>query len=189
MRVTGGTARGRRLRVPSVDGLRPSTDRVRETLFNVLGQQLDEVRVLDLFAGSGALGIEALSRGAASCTFVERDAVAARALRENLEHTGTAERADLVRADWRAALRRLRPATEAYDLALIDPPYGLDLGSEVLRELAAAGLMTPRGWFALEHASARPPEAPDGYECFRQLTMGSTTVSLFRRVEPEQDPC
>lgn len=185
MRITGGSARGRRLEVPSVEGLRPTTDRARETLFNVLGQRLDGVRVLDLFAGSGALGIEALSRGADGCVFVERDGAAVRGLRHNLEGTGTADRGQVLRSDWRAAVRRLASEAARFDLVLLDPPYGRDLVAPVIAAVVAAGLVAADGWLAAEHAAAdSPPEAPPGYERFRELRVGSSRISLFR-VAPE----
>jgi 16S rRNA (guanine966-N2)-methyltransferase len=124
VRVIAGTLGGRRLKAPAGRATRPTSDRVREALFAMLGE-LDGARVLDLFAGTGALGIEALSRGAASAVFVERDARAATVLRENLAALGIgSERADLRRADALAALRTARERGELYDLVLIDPPYG-----------------------------------------------------------------
>ncbi len=124
MRVIAGTLGGRRLKAPRGRGTRPTSDRVREALFSMLGD-IDGARALDLFAGTGALGIEALSRGAARAVFVERDARAAAVLRENLGALGlTAERAELRRADALAALRTAAERDELYDLVLIDPPYG-----------------------------------------------------------------
>lgn len=182
MRVTGGTARGRRLRVPAVEGLRPTTDRARETLFNVLGQRLDGVRVLDLFAGSGALGIEALSRGAERCVFVERDRVALAALRVNLEHTDLDARAEVAAGDWRTVLRRLGRAEDRFDLVLADPPYGRHLGGPVLAAVVEADLLAGGAWLAIEHAAVdEPPPAPPGHERFRELSLGTTRISLYRR--------
>ena len=119
MRVVAGEHRGRRLKAPPGTATRPTSDRVREALFSILGP-LDGMRVLDLFAGSGALGIEALSRGAASATFVESDRRAARAISHNLEALG--EQAEVVVRDALAWLRR-PPAGTAFELVLIDPPY------------------------------------------------------------------
>jgi len=124
MRVIAGRFGGRRLAAPAGEGTRPTADRVRESLFSILGP-LDGARVLDLFAGTGALGIEALSRGAAHATFVERDRRALEALRRNLEPLGL--EADAVRVVAGDARRHLRDAAargEAYDLVLLDPPYG-----------------------------------------------------------------
>ncbi|HXD55283.1 MAG TPA: 16S rRNA (guanine(966)-N(2))-methyltransferase RsmD [Solirubrobacteraceae bacterium] len=124
MRVIAGTYGGRRLKAPPGRGTRPTSDRVREAIFSMLGE-LDGARVLDLFAGTGALGIEALSRGAASAVFVERDGTAARVLAENLGSLGLdPERCQLRRGEALAALRTAAGRGEFYDLIFIDPPYG-----------------------------------------------------------------
>jgi 16S rRNA (guanine(966)-N(2))-methyltransferase RsmD len=123
MRVVAGTHGGRRLQAPRGRETRPTSDRVRESLFAVLGDRVAGARVLDLFAGSGALGIEALSRGAAEATFVDSSPAAVRAVRANLEALGID--AEVVRADARAALRTARAAARQYDLVFLDPPYRL----------------------------------------------------------------
>jgi 16S rRNA (guanine966-N2)-methyltransferase len=124
MRVIAGSHGGRRLKAPRGRGTRPTSDRVREALFSMLGE-LREARVLDLFAGTGALGIEAISRGAGSVVFVERDGAAAAALRENLQALGIEPgEAELRRAEALTALRGARERSETYDLVFIDPPYG-----------------------------------------------------------------
>lgn len=140
MRIIAGRFGGRRLSAPPGRATRPTSDRVREALFSILGP-LDGARVLDLYAGTGALGIEALSRGAASAVFVERDARVVAGLRGNLEALGA--EADVRRADALAALRDARKRGETYDLVLCDPPYRLapDLGgplSEALVPVLAA---------------------------------------------------
>jgi 16S rRNA (guanine966-N2)-methyltransferase len=123
MRVIAGSHGGRRLKAPPGRGTRPTSDRVREALFSMLGE-LDERRVLDLFAGTGALGIEALSRGAARAVFVERDQTASRILRANLKDLGIdPERYELRRVEALVALRTARERGEFYDLVFIDPPY------------------------------------------------------------------
>lgn len=139
MRVVAGSARGRRLETPAGDAVRPTTDRVREALFNSL-VSLDVVRdaaVLDLFAGSGALGIEALSRGAAHVTFVDSSHEALAAVRANLERTGLADRATVLRSDAQYFLERGAGASASYDLALVDPPYAFDGWAELLGSLRA----------------------------------------------------
>ncbi len=137
MRVVAGAFGGRRLQAPVGQATRPTADRVREALFSILGEAVAGARVLDLFAGSGALGIEALSRGAASATFVERDARAARVVRDNLQALGLDGR--VVRRDALAALHDARERAEAYDLVFLDPPYrrSAELGRELSEDLAA----------------------------------------------------
>jgi 16S rRNA (guanine966-N2)-methyltransferase len=137
MRVIAGRYRGRRLQAPPGDATRPTSDRVREALFSVLGDRVDGARVLDLFAGSGALGIEALSRGAAEATFVDSAPAAIRALRANLEALGA--QAEVRRADARRFLGGASAAARQYDLVFLDPPYRLAgrLGSELTAALPA----------------------------------------------------
>ena len=141
MRIVAGRWGGRRLTTPRGDAVRPTADRVREALFSILGEKVEGARVLDLFAGSGALGLEALSRGAAEATFVDSAAASVAAVRANLEAVGG--EAEVRRAD---ALRFLRAATgetRHYDLVLLDPPYRL--AERLGRELSEAlpGVLAP----------------------------------------------
>ncbi len=140
MRVVAGTARGRRLRAPVGAVTRPTPDRVREAVFNSLHSRgaVAGARVLDLYAGTGALGIEALSRGASSAVFVESDRRALRCLSNNLASTGLAERASVMASDVDAALRELHRGGRAFDLAVIDPPYAFDAWPELLARVPAA---------------------------------------------------
>lgn len=181
LRVIAGEHRGRRLVTPPGRGTRPTSDRVRESLFNLLGTLPAGGRVLDLFAGSGALGIEALSRGASHAVFVESARPALRALRENLDALGLAPRATVVAADaWTDA-----PATTGpFDLVLADPPYAEGLEERVVREgarrLAAGGVL------AVEHPSSRPPPAsPKGLSIWKAKRYGGTSLTLYVRASEE----
>jgi 16S rRNA (guanine966-N2)-methyltransferase len=170
MRIVTGTARGRRLVTPSGLEVRPTTDRVREAVFNALGS-LDVLRdavVLDLFAGSGALGIEALSRGAAHVTFVDSSPQALRAVRENLETCRMAEDATVVRGD---ALAHLARDGGHVDLALLDPPYGFEAWDELLAAIDAEVLVIE---------SDRPIDPGPGTEVLRQRRYGGTVVTIAR---------
>ena len=178
MRVIAGEYKGRRLAAPTWPGLRPTSDRLKESVFAILAPVLEGARVLDGFAGSGALGIEALSRGAASVVFVEQDARAAALIERNLAHCRIEEGYVMMRAEFTRALRQL-PADRRFDLALLDPPYDLaDLASAVE---AAAGRMTRSGVLALEHASRRQaPAAAGGFAAVRQVKAGDSTVTFYR---------
>ncbi len=156
MRVVGGRWGGRRLVAPAGRGVRPTSDRVREAVFAILGP-LDGAVVLDLFAGSGALGVEALSRGAASATFVERSPVALRAIRANLEAVGA--RADVRARDARAFLRDARAAGGAYDLIFLDPPYRDAAGLGPVLDLSP--LLAPGGRVVSESDRRAPLELPE----------------------------
>lgn len=176
MRVVGGEARGRRLAAPQGRVTRPTSDRVREAVFGVLGSlasatgiPVEGARVADLFAGSGALGIEALSRGAARAVFVDQDRHAAATIEANLTTLGMQARATVVRGD---ALRWLRSATPC-DVTFADPPYAFDRWSELLSLL---GPVT--GLAVLEMGAARGLDA--GWEVLREKHYGGTVVVVAR---------
>ncbi len=171
MRVVAGSARGRRLTTPAGPATRPTADRVREATFNALGS-LDAVEgaaVLDLFAGSGAMGIEALSRGAASATFVDRDPKALAAVRANLDVTGLGDRATVVRGDaerWLAGAGR-------FDLAVLDPPYATD-------DAAWGRLLTGLDAGVVVLESDRVVPLPETWTILRSRTYGGSVVVLAR---------
>jgi 16S rRNA (guanine966-N2)-methyltransferase len=177
MRIIAGTARGTRLaRVPR--GTRPLSDRAREGLFSSLGDRVEGARCADLFAGTGAMGIEALSRGAASCLFVDSGSAAIRAIRENLERTGMGDRATVVRGDVLAALDR-DPAP--LDVAMLDPPYAHP--HEAIREVLArlAQVVVPGGVVALTRPKADSIDViPVHWAVVRILTYGDTRILVLQ---------
>jgi 16S rRNA (guanine(966)-N(2))-methyltransferase RsmD len=153
---------------------------VRESIFGLLGEEVAGASVLDLFAGSGALGIEALSRGASKAVFVEADPVAFAALRKNLESLG-AEESETLRMDYRQALRRLRARAMRFRLTFLDPPYGTGLAAESAARIDRAGLVEAGGTVVVEEAF-RAPEAvfPRGWERIADRRYGDTRVMVFR---------
>ena len=178
MRVIAGTLKGRRLKAPTWDGLRPTSDKLRETLFNILAPRIGGARVLDGYAGTGALGIEAISRGAARVTFVERDRRAQALIAENLAHCGVENGYAIIRATVARAIEDLRAAPpDPFDVMLFDPPYD----EAPAGVMASAGdLLAPRGVLVLEHARRRA--APDGAGRLvrvRQVTSGDSTLSFY----------
>jgi 16S rRNA (guanine(966)-N(2))-methyltransferase RsmD len=186
-RVIAGSARGRRLRAPG-EGTRPFGDRVKQTLFAILDPDLPGARVLDLFAGSGAGGIEALSRGAAVAVFVERDAAAARVIDENLHATGLSAKARVVRGDAIAYLKSA-VAAETFDLVLLDPPYAeTGLMEAALARLgsADAAFLAPEGWVVAKHFWRTPPPPAAGLlASVRNRRFGETALTFYR---PAQAP-
>ncbi len=181
VRVIAGTARGRRLHAPKGSLTRPTPGRVREALFSMLLPELQGARVLDLFAGTGALGIEALSRGAASAVFVEKDRRAASALRRNLEVVGAQAR--VMTLDAARALEALAGAAERFAIVFLDPPYESGLLQPSVDQLAQTGLVT--GLMVCEHATRKPPPvAPLGWACVRTRAYGDVTLSLLRKGVP-----
>lgn len=182
MRIIAGEWRRRQLRVAAGEATRPSADRVRETLFSMLASRLgsfEGLRVADLFAGSGALGLEALSRGAASCLFVEQDAAAIRALRANIAALRAQDRAE-VRA---ASVLHLGPAQQAMDLILLDPPYHTGAGAVALDRLNRLGWTGPASTIVLETAwnedvKIRSLALDD------QRRVGSAKLTFLRAADP-----
>jgi 16S rRNA (guanine966-N2)-methyltransferase len=180
MRVIAGELGGRRLKAPRGSQTRPTSDRVREALFAMLGE-LDGERVLDLFAGTGALGIEAISRGAGHAVFVERDAGTAKILQANLTSLGIDRQAGEVRrTDALAALRSARAAEETYDLLFIDPPYSRahDLGPELAAILPP--VLGPAARVVVESDRRAPLELP--LEVERQRRYGDTLITIHRHI-------
>lgn len=179
MRVIGGSARGRRLKAPSGLATRPTADRVRQTLFDVLGQRCDGLRVLDLFAGSGALGIEALSRGAAACVFVEARRRAHAVLLANIEALELTDRAVIRRGDALDIERYLEDGP--FDLILADPPY--EMGPMfVLQRISqfASRLLCHEGLVVVEHSRHQEPTAEIGpLARFDRRRFGETTLTFF----------
>lgn len=179
MRIIAGTARGRPLKLPKHGELRPTSDRAKETLFNVLGQWFDGERVLDLYAGVGGLGLEALSRGAGSLTAVEKDKDTAATLRANAEALGFADKLTLLNAPVERAFARLGPAP--FPLVFSDPPYAQVAAAQTLAQLAAFHLVTPGGRVVIEHDKRETPEAIVG-PFFREdeRRFGDTVLSFYR---------
>ncbi len=177
VRVIGGSVGGRRLVVPRAE-VRPTTDRVKEALFNVLAREVVDARVLDLFAGSGALGIEALSRGAAHAVFVDAERRAVAAVRENLERLGLTDRATVERSSAGAYLARAG-AGVSFDLVLLDPPYdtAADEIGALLDALASGGRMAPGASVVVERArSSGAPPLPPGWETRFERSYGDTLL-------------
>jgi 16S rRNA (guanine966-N2)-methyltransferase len=177
MRIISGTLKGRRLFAPTWDGLRPTSDKLRETLFNVLAPIIESARVLDGYAGTGAIGLEALSRGAAHVTFVESDGRAVALIRRNLERCAVEDRYAIIRARFADAAARWSEGL--FDLVLLDPPYG---SNELHSALAAAApLVRPGGLLVIEHArrDAAPADAVSLAKT-RDITSGDSVLSFYR---------
>jgi len=164
------------LKTPTWEGLRPTSDKLRETLFNILAPRVSGARVLDGYAGTGAIGIEALSRGAAHVTFIEKHRRAAALIEENLKACGVEGGYTIRCAEIVAALDAL-PAADAFDLILLDPPYDIENVSAVLD--AAARRLAGNGLVVLERATRREPEEPAALQRTRDVKSGDSTLSIF----------
>jgi 16S rRNA (guanine966-N2)-methyltransferase len=180
MRIIAGALKGRRLDAPAWDGLRPTSDKLRETLFNILGARIDGARVLDAYAGTGAVGIEAISRGAAHVTFVERDARAIDLMVRNLERCGVLRAYAIIRADLGGGAPG--PLAAAYDVVFLDPPYDANPGEAVAAVEAA---LAPDGLLILEHARRRTaPESTARLDRYRAVNSGDSALAFYRHRRP-----
>ena len=178
MRIIAGQWRGRKLTAPKGDATRPTADRMRETLFSMLTSRLGEfegLQVADLFAGSGALGLEALSRGAATCLFVEQDRAAVDTIRANIAAMGAGAQARVESG----SATQLRAATQPLDLILVDPPYHSGAGEVALDRLLRLGWIGPQTWISLETAFNEDP-AIKGLTCDAERRVGKGKLSLLR---------
>ena len=181
MRIVGGADRGRTIESVPGDATRPTADRVRQSLFDLLGQRCDDLKVLDLYAGTGALSLEALSRGAASAVLVESAKAAAEVITENLTRLRYQDRARLLRDDVSRALGALAARGEEFDLIFTAPPSARTVAPAPADEIARLGLLTSGGRLVIEHGKQEPsPRAPEGWE-HDERRYGETSVTVLTR--------
>ena len=185
MRIVSGSFRGKTLAAPKGQATRPTSDRARQAIFNILEHApwspgVRDARVIDLFAGSGALGFEALSRGAAFCLFVETDEAARGAIRENVEAMHLFGRTRVHRRD--ATALGVRPGADgpAFDLAFLDPPYAKGLGEIALARLAEGGWLAPGATVVFERGAEEPPFSAPGYAVLDERRYGAARVWFLR---------
>lgn len=178
LRIIAGQWRGRKIHFPAVTDLRPTPDRVRETLFNWLMPVIEGARCLDLFAGSGVLGLEALSRGAAEVVFVDRERKVTTYLKDTLAMLQTRQ-GQVVQAD---AMQYLAGQASPFDLVFLDPPYRANLHAACAAVLETSGWLKSQAWIYLEQASDLPPESlPGNWHVHREKTAGQVRYCLYRR--------
>lgn len=187
MRIVGGRLKGRGLQTPRTQGIRPTSDKVRESIFNVLmhsneAPSIEGAKIIDLFAGTGALGLEAVSRGASYALFVEENASARAVIRENIEALGLQGVTRIFRRD----ATRLGPAgaRDQYALVFLDPPYGKGLAERALAALSDGGWLTPNAVIVLEEAAGAAIDWPGDFDPFDHRTYGDTAVHFARWAGP-----
>ena len=187
MRVISGLYRGRVLKTVADLSVRPATDRVRQTVFDMLTNRIefDGSRVLDLFAGSGSLGIEALSRGAAHATFVEHAQEAAAFIELNLRTLGCTDSSLVLETD---AMSFIRPGAGAFDIIFADPPYGFGRTAEIPAAVSSSGMLRAGGYLLIEHAAGMSLEAAEGLRAGPVKRFGRTHVTFFTPTNGRNDP-
>ena len=178
MRIIAGEARGRTIEAPPGSTTRPTLDRVRENLFNMIQGEVRDRSVLDLFAGSGALSLEALSRGAAFAVLADRDRRACETQKKNIGRLGYEARTQIISGDWRPVLERLRREGRRFDLVFLDPPYAMSDTNALITSLAP--VIDDRSLIVLEHEASRSIPAPDGFVCEKERSWGYCGISLYR---------
>ena len=179
--MIGGIYRSRRLQTVEGLGVRPTSDRLRETLFNVLGARVRDCSFLDLCAGSGAVGIEALSRGARRAVFVEQSRRACAVIEKNLGALGINDQARLVCRDVHAALKQLAAETEVFDLIFFDPPYASSLYATVMNALGESAVLNDAAAVVVEYRAKQPPASDYGrLKRFRELKQGESALAFYR---------
>ena len=183
MRIITGKARGLRLNVPKNYDVRPTADRVKESLFNILGTKVNGAQVLDVFAGSGNLGLEAWSRGAAAVLFVDNSRTSLRLTESNIKKCRAEAECDILLCDAPGALERLSKKGKRFDLIFADPPYNKELLQKVLAGLSNYPVLAEAGWLIMEHSAHDAVDAfvPEGYVLFRRQKYGETCLSFVRR--------
>ena len=189
MRIIAGDYKGRRLKQPDGLAIRPTSDRLRETVFNILNPMIADARFADLCAGTGAIGIEALSRGAAEVTFVEQSARAVAMIRDNLAHCGISEDVQLIRRPVIAALGQLAAAGRQFDLIYFDPPYDSPLYQQVLTLVGDSELLVEGGVMMVEHRRSLLLQPDyDRLRPYREISQGETRLTFYRsgHVVPSQ---
>jgi len=183
MRVISGSAKGRALKAPPGMNTRPTADKVKEAMFNMIGPYFDGGMALDLFAGSGGLGIEALSRGMDRAVFVDMDKLSIQTINHNLEATGFADRSEVYRSEATRAIRTLAKRKYRFDLVLLDPPYRFTHVDELMLDIQELGLLQDGATVLVEHRSDhRYPETVGQLQCRRYGEYGETAVAIYRYV-------
>lgn len=186
MRIISGTARGRTIVAPAGDRTRPTQDKVRESLFNIIRWDVMEARILDLFAGTGALSLESLSRGAQSAVLVDTDRAACEAIRKNIAACRMEDKARLIVRDYRQAMDQLAREGEVFDVVFLDPPYRMENTGEMCAALYDKGLLAKQFLLVVEHKRGLAPLVDERFEAFDQRDYGDTQITFIRSAERDQ---
>lgn len=179
VRVISGSARGLKLNTPGDDRVRPTTDRVKESMFNIVQDWAYDSQVLDLFAGSGALGIEALSRGASQAVFCDNSLDSIKIIKSNIEKARVADRSQIVSGDFKRCLRDMEAKNQSFDMIFVDPPYYEGLFEEVLDTIRSCKILKKDGIVIVEHDAKKPIGQVEGLEVYKEKKYGITMLTFY----------
>ena len=179
VRVISGSARGLKLNTPGDDRVRPTTDRVKESMFNIVQDWVYDSQVLDLFAGSGALGIEALSRGASQAVFCDNSLDSIKIIKSNIEKARVADRSQIVSGDFKRCLRDMEAKNQSFDMIFVDPPYYEGLFEEVLDTIRSCKILKKDGIVIVEHDAKKPIGQVEGLEVYKEKKYSITMLTFY----------
>ena len=179
VRVISGSARGLKLNTPGDDRVRPTTDRVKESMFNIVQDWVYDSQVLDLFAGSGALGIEALSRGASQAVFCDNSLDSIKIIKSNIEKAKVVDRSQIVSGDFKRCLRDMEAKNQSFDMIFVDPPYYKGLFEEVLDTIRSCKILKKDGIVIVEHDAKSPIGQVEGLEVYKEKKYGITMLTFY----------
>ena len=179
VRVISGSARGLKLNTPGDDRVRPTTDRVKESMFNIVQDWVYDSQVLDLFAGSGALGIEALSRGASQAVCCDNSLDSIKIIKSNIEKARVVDRSQIVSGDYKRCLRDMEAKNQSFDMIFVDPPYYEGLFEEVLDTIRSCKILKKDGIVIVEHDAKKPIGQVEGLEVYKEKKYGITMLTFY----------
>lgn len=182
MRVIAGIAKGHKLQAPEGIDIRPTTDRIKETLFNILSPDLMDCRFLDLFSGTGSIGIEALSRGAKTTVFVDQSMDSKKIIDYNLLHTKLYEKAKIYTENVLCAVKRLGEIKEKFDIIFMDPPYNKDYVYETLTTINTSNIIDSKGYIVIEHETNEQWKIPKEFNIFKEKVYKKTTMTFIEKI-------
>ncbi len=180
MRIIAGRARGTQLLAPKGMDTRPTQDKVKESLFSMIQLDVPEAAVLDLFAGSGALALESLSRGATSAVLVDKSREALDCIRKNIQKMRLEEQAEVLACDWQQALSKCSQTGRRFDLVFLDPPYRMTALGDMCARMQEMNLLSPGAMLVLEHRTGLLPQMPEGFALEKERTYGDTQIHFYR---------
>ena len=180
MRIIGGEYRGRKIKSPPFDTVRPTKDRVREAVFSIIAEKVPGSSALDLFSGSGAYGLEALSRGAKECVFIEKDPKCADVLKENITLLRLGNSSEIMTMDVLESMKPLKDGDKKFDIIFSDPPYNYNINKKLLIMIYQYDILKPSGALVVEHSPKEEiPRAEGDISIYKQKTYGDTSISVF----------